>query len=68
MMSYLSTEVILKRDFPRKVQAQCNKVLGNLETTLERTGKLMGDVWDMWMGALGGGGSSGSSGNGGQRR
>ena len=49
MMSYLSTEVICKPDFPKKVQLQGQKIYDNIGPTAERTGKLMGDVWDMWM-------------------
>jgi hypothetical protein len=50
MMSYIVMYVMMKPDFPRKVQAGGKRILDNMRPTVERTGKLMRDVWDMWVG------------------
>lgn len=68
MMSHLAINVVLKPDFPKKVQVQGTKIYNELEPTAERTGELMKKVWDMWIGyangksGSGGGWSSGSGG------
>ena len=70
MMCYLFTEMT-KPDFPKKVQVSGTKILENMGPTVERTGKLMGDVWDMWLGAGGfdwGGGNNSEGENGRGRR
>jgi hypothetical protein len=65
MMSYILTDVVCKRDFPYKVKVGGERIIDNMGPTVERTGKLMRDVWDMWMGWTTGGGGSGGNGNGG---
>jgi hypothetical protein len=50
MMSYIVTDVMMRPDFPRKVRAGNERILDNMRPTVERTGKLMRDVWDMWVG------------------
>jgi hypothetical protein len=62
MMSYILTDVVCKRDFPYKVKTGGERIIDNMGPTVERTGKLMRDVWDMWMGWTTGGGSGGNGG------
>jgi hypothetical protein len=50
MMTHTVTDVMMKPDFPKKVQAGGERILDNIRPTAERTGKLMRDVWDMWVG------------------
>lgn len=70
MMKFLCGEM-MKPDFPKKVKVGGEKVLDNLGPTVERTGRLMKDVWDMWTGWVfsddegGGGGRRGGGGVGG---
>ncbi len=49
MMKFLCGEMMTP-DFPKKVKIGGEKVLENLGPTVERTGRLMKDVWDMWTG------------------
>eukprot|EP00579_Thalassiosira_antarctica_P031735 CAMPEP_0201995378 /NCGR_PEP_ID=MMETSP0905-20130828/2844_1 /ASSEMBLY_ACC=CAM_ASM_000554 /TAXON_ID=420261 /ORGANISM="Thalassiosira antarctica, Strain CCMP982" /LENGTH=626 /DNA_ID=CAMNT_0048550469 /DNA_START=34 /DNA_END=1911 /DNA_ORIENTATION=- len=37
---------MIQPDFPKKVQINGQKILDNMGPTAERTGKLMGDVWE----------------------
>ncbi|KAL7432578.1 hypothetical protein ACHAXH_006155, partial [Discostella pseudostelligera] len=70
MMKFLCGEM-MKPDFPKKVKVGGEKVLDNIGPTVERTGRLMKDVWDMWTGWVfgddeggsrrGGGGVGGAS-------
>ena len=69
MMKFLCGEM-MKPDFPKKVKVGGEKVLDNIGPTVERTGRLMKDVWDMWTGWVfhddeGGGGGGGRRGGGG---
>jgi hypothetical protein len=50
MMSYIVTDVMMKPDFPRKLEAGGKRILDNMRPTVERTRKLIRDVWDMWVG------------------
>ena len=54
MMSFIVTDVMVKPDFPRKVRAGGERILGNVRPTAERTVKLMRDVWGMWVGWVNG--------------
>ncbi|KAL7541131.1 hypothetical protein ACHAXR_012044 [Thalassiosira sp. AJA248-18] len=65
MMHHILFNEITKPDFPKKVQHGGSKIIDNMGPTMERTGKLMGDVWDMWMGSVDawyGGGNGGGKG------
>ena len=63
MMSYIMTDVVCKRDFPYKVKTGGERIIENMGPTVERTGKLMRDVWDMWMGWTTGGGNGNGGGS-----
>jgi hypothetical protein len=60
MMKLLALEMT-KDDFPKKVYISGQKILENMGPTVERTGKLMKDVFGMWFGGrIGWGGDDGS--------
>jgi hypothetical protein len=59
MMKLLALEMT-KPDFPKKVYYSGQKILDNMGPTVERTGKLMKDVFGMWFGGrIGWGGDDG---------